>query len=79
MTNWQKSKGIDPVICAQNTSQSLKIDEPTFQGNNATINVHAEFGSGANTIKVGLIKTTQTYELSDTKQLWQINTITCNL
>jgi len=62
-------KGADPILCAQNYPNNIKVDNAVSSGNTASTTVHTYYtGSGDNPIQVGL-----TLENNN----WLITSITC--
>jgi hypothetical protein len=63
-------KGADPVLCAQNVPNNIKVDNAITSGNTANTTVHTYYtSSGDNPIQVGL-----TLENNN----WLITSITCS-
>lgn len=63
------TRASDPILCAQNLANNIKVDKAQVNGDTATTTVHTYFSaSGDNQILIGLIRKAGQ---------WKINEITC--
>jgi hypothetical protein len=63
-----RAQGADPILCAQNTPQSIKVDKLTTSKDIAYVTVHTFYETGDNPITV---------ELKSGQSGWQITNIIC--
>lgn len=67
-----EARAHDPILCAQDTPVSIKVDQAIIESNKANLTVHTFYEiSNDNPIKVALTKGQDGY--------WQITNITCSL